>query len=175
MQHVYIPQERLRKLKEHKELVSKVEKLCGCKIAFDTDDDAVEIKGDAFPEYLGRNIVYAFGRGFDMEIACKLYENDYYFGSVDLGQIISSDKRIKQIKARIIGNEGRTKRYIEEVSAAKISVYGDTVSFIGTIEEINEAETAVNTLIEGGTHRLAYIRMEAAHRKNKTDAKKPSF
>jgi ribosomal RNA assembly protein len=110
-----------------------------------------------------------------MDIACKLADDNYYFSSVDLGQIISSDKRVKQVKARIIGEEGRTKRYIEEVSSAKISVYGDTVSFIGSIEEINEAETAVNTLIEGGTHRLAYTRMEAAHRKNKAEAKKAGF
>ncbi len=110
-----------------------------------------------------------------MEIACRLNENDYYFSSVDLGQFVSSDKRMKQVKARIIGEEGRTKRYIEDVSGAKMSVYGDTVSFIGTIEEINEAETAVNTLIEGGTHRLAYKRMEAAHRKNKIEAKKAKF
>ncbi len=56
-----------------------------------------------------------------------------------------------------------------------MSVYGDTVSFIGTIDEINEAETAVNTLIDGGTHRLAYTRMEAAHRKNKEEPKKARF
>lgn len=174
MQHVYIPNERIKRLKQHRELIEKVEALCNCRITLDADDDVVEIKGDAFPEYSARNIIYAFGRGFEMEVACKLNENDYYFNSVDMGQILS-DKRLIQVKARIIGEEGRTKRYIEEVSGAKLSVYGDTVSFIGTIEEINEAETAVDTLIEGGTHRLAYKKMEAAHRKNKMEAKKAKF
>jgi ribosomal RNA assembly protein len=174
MQQIYIPHERIKKLKEHKELVTRIEKLCNCKLSFE-EDDVVEAKGEAYAEYLARNIVYAWGRGFEMDVACKLADDNYYFSSIDLGQIISSDKRVKQVKARIIGEEGRTKRYIEEVSSAKISVYGDTVSFIGSIEEINEAETAVNTLIEGGTHRLAYTRMEAAHRKNKAEAKKASF
>lgn len=174
MQNVYIPSERIKRLKEHKEFIARIEKLCNCRITFD-DNDAVEIKGEAFPEYSARNIVYAYGRGFEMDVACRLYEDNYYFSSIDLGQLISSDKRIRQVKARIIGEEGRTKRYIEEVSCAKISVYGDTVSFIGSIEEINEAETAIRTLIEGGTHRLAYTRMEAAHRKNKADAKKAGF
>jgi ribosomal RNA assembly protein len=175
MQHVYIPNERIKKLRQNKDLVSKIEKQCDCKISFDLEDDVVEIKGEAYPEYNARNVVYAFGRGFELDIALKLNENDYYFNSLDLGQIISSDKRLKQVKARIIGEEGRTKRYIEEVSGAKISVYGDTVSFIGTIEEISEAQTAVDTLIEGGTHRLAYTRMEAAHRKNKIESKKAKF
>jgi len=175
MQSVYIPKERIRKLKQSRGLISSVEKLCGCKIKVDSDDDVVEITGEAYPEYMARNIIYAFGRGFEMELAEKLSDDSYYFNSIDLERIISSDKRVKQVKARIIGENGRTKRYIEEVSGAKISVYGDTVSFIGSITEINEAETAVNTLIDGGTHRLAYTRMEAAHRKNKADAKKPNF
>ncbi|MGI0100549.1 MAG: KH domain-containing protein [Candidatus Micrarchaeaceae archaeon] len=174
MQQVYIPRERIRKLKEDKELVKRIEKLCGCSIRF-CEDDIVEVTGEAYPEYAAKSVIFAFGRGFEITIACKLADKDYYFNSIDLGQVISSDKRVRQLKARIIGKEGRTKRYIEEVSSAKISVYGDTVSFIGTIEEINEAETAVNTLMEGGTHRLAYIRMEAAHRKNKENAKKADF
>ena len=174
MQQVYIPHERIRKLKDNRDYISAVERLCKCKIAFE-GDDIIEIEGDAFAEYSAKNIVYAFGRGFDLDIACKLADNDYYFSSLDLGQLISSDKRIKQLKARIIGIEGRTKKYIEEVSGVKMSIYGDTVSFIGTIKEINEAETAVNTLIDGGTHRLAYKRMEAAHRKNKLELKKASF
>ena len=174
MQHVYIPNERIKKLKIHKELVEGVEKLSACKITLDVNDDVVEIKGEAYGEYIARNVIYAFGRGFEMDVASKLSEDDYYFNSIDLGQVLS-DKRLKQVKARIIGEEGRTKRYIEEVSGSKLSVYGDTVSLIGTIDEINEAETALNTLIEGGTHRLAYKKMEAAHRKNKMDAKKAKF
>jgi ribosomal RNA assembly protein len=162
MQNVYIPHEKVKKLIEKKEIIRKVEKLCRCKIKVDDEDDFIEVKGEPYD-------------GFDIDIASKLSDIDYYFSSIDLGQIISSDKRIKQVKARVIGEEGRTKIYIENVSGAKISIYGDTVSFIGRIEEINEAETAVKTLIEGGTHRLAYARMEAAHRKNKEDAKKAAF
>jgi ribosomal RNA assembly protein len=175
MQNVYIPHEKVKKLIEKKEIIRKVEKLCRCKIKVDDEDDFIEVKGEPYDEYSAKNILYAFGRGFDIDIASKLSDIDYYFSSIDLGQIISSDKRIKQVKARVIGEEGRTKIYIENVSGAKISIYGDTVSFIGRIEEINEAETAVKTLIEGGTHRLAYARMEAAHRKNKEDAKKAAF
>ncbi len=175
MQSVYIPHERIRRLVERKELIDKVEKLCKCKIVIDKNDDFMEVRGDAYEEYNAKNILYAFGRGFEMDIACKLHDIEYYFSSIDLGQIISSDKRIKQVKARVIGEEGRTKIYIESVSGAKISIYGDTVSFIGRIGEINEAETAVSTLVDGGTHRLAYAKMEAAHRKNKEDAKRAAF
>ncbi len=175
MQTVYIPKERLKKLRQDRELVSRVEKLCRVKIGIDMENDFVEVRGEAYEEYTAKNIVYAFGRGFEMELACKLFDMDYYFSSINLDEALSNDKRIKQVKARVIGESGRTKTYIEQVSGAKISVYGNTVSFIGRIEEINEAETAVNTLIDGGTHRLAYKKMEAAHRKNKEDAKRAAF
>jgi ribosomal RNA assembly protein len=175
MQSVYIPAEKIKKLRANRDYVKKIEAACHCKIKFEPGDEFVEVDGEPFEEYNGKNIVYAFGRGFEIEVACKLAQEDYYFSSTDLGQIISSPKRTLQVKARIIGKEGRTKRYIEEVTGAKISVYGDTVSFIGAIDEINEAATAINTLIDGGTHRLAYARMEAAHRKNKADAKKAAF
>lgn len=175
MQTVYIPKERLKKLGSDGEMIPRVERLCKCKIEINPEDDFVEIKGDAYSEYSAKNIIYAFGRGFEMEIASKLSDMDYYFSSINLDEAISSEKRVKQVKARIIGESGRTKLYIEQVSGAKLSIYGDTVSFIGRIEEINEAETAVNTLIGGGTHRLAYLKMEAAHRKNKEASKKAAF
>ena len=49
------------------------------------------------------------------------------------------------------------------------------MSFIGTASAINEAQVAVNTLIEGGTHRLAYLRMETAHRRYKEEARAAAF
>ncbi|MGD0511282.1 MAG: KH domain-containing protein [Candidatus Micrarchaeaceae archaeon] len=174
MQQLYIPAKRLRLIRDKKYIIETVERQCGCKVTIGSDD-VVEINGDAFSEFNAKNMLQAFGRGFDIETACKLNDMDYYFASIDLEQLVNSEKRKKQVKARIIGREGRTKKYIEEVSGAKISIYGDTASFLGTIDEINEAETAVNTLIDGGTHRLAYARMEAAHRKNKRQARAAKF
>lgn len=167
MQQIYIPNERMKAIKKDTSIIRSVSKACDCKINI-AEDDMIEINGkDSFSEFTARNIIYAYGRGFEPRIALMLTNPDKYFKVIDIDDIISNEKRVKQIKARIIGENGRTKRYIEEVSAAHISVYGDTVSIIGNIEQISEAETAVNTLIEGGTHKLAYIRMEAQHRKNK--------
>lgn len=174
MEQLYIPHRRISTMRGNRNIINRVERLCKCRINLSTDD-ILEIEGDAFSEFSAKNILYAFGRGFDIGIASRLSNMDYYFSSIDLGQLVSSDKRVKQIKSRIIGKDGRTKKYIEEVSGASMSVYGDTVSFVGTISGINEAETAVNTLIEGGTHRLAYTRMEAAHRKNRKQERTAKF
>jgi ribosomal RNA assembly protein len=174
MQSLYITKERVNLIRKDRSIAERIKKQCKCKIEI-TPDDTIEISGEAFGEFSARNIIHAFGRGFDMDVACRLLEDDFYFASIDLGQILGSDKRIQQVKARIIGIGGKTKRYIESVSQAKLSIYGDTVSFIGTTSEISEAQAAVDTLIEGGTHRLAYLRMETAHRKDKEQARSPAF
>jgi ribosomal RNA assembly protein len=166
MQQLYITEERLRALKGEQKALHSIERACSCKLS--VEDEMVEISGsDAFLEFTAKNILYAFGRGFAMEDAMKLRDPDCYFKLVDLKQIASNAKRVKQIKARIIGIEGRAKKYIEQVSMAKISVYGDTVGMIGSIEQTAEAETAINTLVDGGTHKLAYLRMETMHRNHK--------
>jgi ribosomal RNA assembly protein len=167
MQQLYITKERLKTLKGDPKILKQVEKACKCKISVE-EDGTIEISSkDAFMEFNAKNVVFAFGRGFEIETALKLINPEFYFRIIDLGQIESKAERIKQLKARIIGIDGKAKRYIEEVSMADISVYGDTVSIIGDITQVAEAETALNTIIDGGTHRLAYIKMEAMHRKNK--------
>ncbi len=172
MREVYIPKDRLKALSDSK-VLGKMAKACNCKMRI--VDESVRIEGDAFGEFAGKSVVYAFGRGFDVDVVCKLAGNDCYFTAIDLEQVFGNEKRIAQVKARIIGENGRTKRYVEGVSGARISVYGNTVAFIGSIEDIREAETAVNTLIEGGTHRLAYSKMESEHRKHKEAARGAGF
>ncbi|MCL5430174.1 MAG: hypothetical protein M1504_01700 [Candidatus Marsarchaeota archaeon] len=175
MQQVNIPKERLLLLKKNTNSIKSIENVCNCKLKIESND-AISVHGqDGYGEFMAKSILFAFGRGFEMRAAELLAHDDYYFSYIDLGQALGSEKRIRLIKARIIGNDGRTKIYIERVSGVKLSVYGDTVSFIGTHSQINEAETAVNTLVEGGTHKIAYMRMEAAHRKHKTNAHNPVF
>lgn len=165
MQLIHIPMERIRQLKKEPKTLARAARALRCKMR--VEDGGVEIQGDPLAEFTARSVITAFGRGFDMDSALSLVDPELYFRSVDIGDVSPKSKRAKQIKARIIGERGRAKRYIEEVSGAKISIYGDTVSFIGDIQQISEAETAINTLIDGGSHKLAYIRMEALHRKNK--------
>lgn len=172
MEQVYIPKERLRQLGRDRKALGLLERICDCRI--EVHEEYVTLEGAPYSEFNAKNVIFAFGRGFDIEVARLLLDDVHYFSSIDLREEVG-DGRVSRIKARVIGENGRTKRYIEGVSSVKMSIYGDTVSFIGSINEIKEAETAVNTLIRGGTHKLAYLRMEAAHRKNKGNAANPKF
>ncbi len=175
MQQVQITAERLKTLRKERGQLEQVERMCRCKIEMDPDG-LIDIHGeDGYSEFVARNVLFAYGRGFEMRVAELLGKDDYYFATIDLGDLFGNQKRIRQMKARVIGEDGKTKTYIEGVSGVKISVYGDTVSFIGSQLQIEEAKTAVSTLLHGGTHKAAYAKMEAAHRKNKIKTHDATF
>ncbi len=169
MDQLYIPHERARKLKQSRDLL-KLEKASSCSIK--PDDGLVTIDGDPYEQMLMKNVVAAYGNGFDTESALLLMNDDYYMSLIDVSQYAKNDGREKQLKARIIGENGKTKKYIERVSSAKISVYGDKVCVIGESDSIDEAEAAIYSLLKGEKHKTAYSKMEAAHRKNKAARKR---
>jgi len=161
MQQLLVPKKRAEKLRAHLgELSSKLK----CKISIE-DENIIVLDGDSYDEYNAKNVIAAFGRGFDLNSSFRLLSEDYFFKSINLKEIFKSKDRIIMVEGRIIGKDGRSKRYIEAVSGAKISVFGGTISLIGTNEEIAIAESAINVLIDGGTHKKAYRVMEAARKR----------
>ncbi|MCL4371958.1 hypothetical protein M1373_01425 [Candidatus Marsarchaeota archaeon] len=169
IEEVYLPYERAMLLKQKHEQLQRLEEMCRCKISF-AEGNLIQIEGEGYDAYVTKEVVFAFGRGFGLRTAELLLKDDYYFSSIDIKGLQGSKKRVLNIKSRLIGTDGRAKKYIEGVSSAHIAVYGDTICFIGSVAAISEAETAAKTIINGGSHRLAYKRMEAAHRKNKNSA-----
>lgn len=161
MEVLLIPEKRAKLLLAELESVRKKLK---CKIELDNENE-VRIEGDPYDEYTARNVIEAFGRGFDFSDAYKLLSDDYFFKYISLKEMFKSKEQAKRIKARIIGTEGKAKEYMQEVSGARIAVYGSTVGIIGRIDEVEIATSALQVLLEGGTHKKAYRIMESTRRK----------
>ncbi len=165
MEQILIPSKRAKLLKEDKSLLKSLEDMLSCKLSL--HDNVITAEGEPINEYSAKEVITAFGRGFGINQVRKLLSDDYFFSSINLKEALGKENRIRRIKARIIGTKGRTKEYISDVSGASISVFGNTVSFIGTIDEIKIAEAGVRVLIEGGTHKRAYRVIEAMRRRMK--------
>ena len=165
MHQILIPTKRAELLKG-KGLIDRACKRLGCKMEI-RDENELVIDGDALSEYNARVVMQAFARGFDFDTACKLLSDERFFESIDMKQLFKSEEQIKRIKARIIGTDGKTKNYVQSVSGADVAIYGDTVSMIGTVDEIRVAKAAIEVLLEGGTHKKAYAIMEKAKRRLK--------
>ena len=161
VQLILIPSKRAKLL--GKELLDSISERLKCKIVVQ-DENQVVIEGDPYEEYTAKNVIAAFGRGFDINQAYVLLSEDYFFTPINLKELFKTKDQIMRVKARIIGREGRAKEYIESVSGAKLCIYDNTISLIGTIEQTKVANIAIQILIEGGTHKKAYRIMEKARR-----------
>lgn len=132
-------------------------------LEIDSQDGGVTItlgEGQDDPSMLlrAKDLVTAIGRGFAPEVAFRLIRNeDDVFDMIDLRLVFGrSDSDIKRIKGRIIGSEGKTRRLIEELTEANVTVYGHTVGIIGDYQEADAARNAVQMIIEGCEHKTVY-------------------
>jgi len=108
--------------------------------------------------FRAKDVVTAIGRGFSSEHAFRLLRNeDDIFDFIDFRAIFGrSESDIKRIKGRIIGANGKTRKLIEELTDTSVVVYGHTVGFIGTFEQVDAARNAVQMLIDGSQHHTVY-------------------
>ncbi|MDE1767994.1 MAG: hypothetical protein KGH64_05810 [Candidatus Micrarchaeota archaeon] len=156
MENILIPHKRAELLDS--KLLAKLKERLGCKL--ELEDNSITIQGEPYDEYNAKNVLTAFGRGFDLDKAYKLLNEDYFFQMINLKDAFGSKEQIMRVKARIIGTAGRAKEHIESISGADIAVFGSSISIIGKADELKVADAAIRILIDGGTHKTAYKVME---------------
>ena len=126
--------------------------MCNCEFHF---DETVEIESDdPLKVFRVKEVVKAFGRGFNVDNALNLLDEQFYLEIIEIES--KSKDRIAVLKGRIIGREGGTKKIIEKISGAKISIYGKTISIIGRWDEVQIAREAVNLILSGSKHSTVY-------------------
>jgi ribosomal RNA assembly protein len=108
--------------------------------------------------FRAKEVVTAIGRGFAPERAFRLIQDEEALLEViDLREIFGrSLSELERVKGRIIGQEGKTRRIIEELTDAEVSVYGHTVSIIAYAEEMDIAREAIQMLLQGRQHSSVY-------------------
>ncbi|MEM2575777.1 MAG: KH domain-containing protein, partial [Sulfolobales archaeon] len=77
--------------------------------------------------------------------------------TIDLKTVVGdSQNHLTRIKGRVIGEEGKVKKNIEEMTGTNISVYEDYIAIIGDYDGANLAREAVEMLIQGRQHSTVY-------------------
>jgi len=126
----------------------------------------IEIEGSPVEEYEARSVIEALDFGFKLKDALKLADESIIFRKLPIKQF-TTRKDIEEVRGRIIGTEGKTKHTIEEVSGCAVAIHDNYVGIIGSAEAIEEATTAVISLIKGSKQANVYRfleRMNAAKR-----------
>ncbi|OYT37831.1 MAG: RNA-processing protein [Desulfurococcales archaeon ex4484_58] len=108
-----------------------------------------------------RDIVKAIAYGFSPERAFRLLDEDQVLLIIDLKQYVGDrPNHIQRILGRIIGEGGKARRVLEEMTGTYISIYDTYVAIIGDYESANIAKNAVELLIEGRRHGTVYRYIE---------------
>ncbi len=107
-----------------------------------------------------RDVVMAIGRGFSEDRALRLLEDDIYLEVLDIKDFARSKARVEQIRARVIGTRGKTRRLIEELTGVDVSVLGHTVALVGHTFEMAIARESVIMLLRGSEHATVYRFLE---------------
>ncbi len=155
IQSIRIPGDRVGVLiGKDGETKALIERLTGVKLSIDSEEGDVQIDHTHATD-LGKalgvlNVVHAIGRGFSPEKAIKLLEDEYYLEVLDIRDYVGKKlEHVERMRARVIGSQGRTRALIEELTGAFVSVYGNTVSVIGTSFQAEIATRALDMLLSG--------------------------
>jgi len=165
MLYARIPAERLGVLIGSDGATKKrLQQSTGTRIEIDSASGEVTIdESGAADPVLGlkaRDIVQAVARGFSEDRAFRLLDEDAYIEILDIKDFAHSKNRVAQIRARLIGTRGKTRRIIEELTGVDVSVSGHTVAMIGGSFEMAIAREAVFMILRGSEHKTVYRFLE---------------
>ena len=173
---IKIPKERIGALIGKRGKVKlQIEKKCGVEIEIDSETGDANIKStrpaDQVEAFRAVEVITAISRGFSPERAYRLFEDEeIIFQQVDLHDYAGrSPNALERIKGRVIGEAGKARRMIEDLSGAYVSVYGHYVAFIGKYREVKLATDAIAMLAKGSMHKGVYTMLQEARRRDKLD------
>ncbi|RME55069.1 RNA-processing protein [Candidatus Woesearchaeota archaeon] len=158
-----VPKERLAVLiGKEGEIKKKIESLGHVKLDVNSKTGDVMISGeDSLDVYITKDVVKAIARGFSPKIALKLFKEGYMFDLIDIRDYVGNSKNaLERIRGRVIGSEGKARRYLEHVTETNISVFHKTVAIIGEVENVTIARRAIALLLGGSPHGNVYRWLE---------------
>ncbi|OPY29692.1 MAG: KH domain protein [Methanomassiliicoccales archaeon PtaU1.Bin030] len=164
MRLVRIPKERVGALiGTDGETKGFIERRTGVKMRIDTEGE-VDIEDnpqDPLAALKVMDLVKAIGRGFSPHRAFRLLDEDEYLEVIELGDFVGKKgDQLARVRARLIGSNGKTRRIIEDLTGANMSIYGSTVSLIGNSIQLPIAKTAVEMILRGSEHATVYRYLE---------------
>lgn len=172
---ILVPLERIGALiGKSGKVKTKIEKICSVSLSVDGQTGEIIIRGSGDVEnvmpFKAEEIVLAIGRGFSPDKAMRLLEGENSLHIIDLREFVGkSTAQIERVKGRIIGESGRVRKNVEELSGATISVYGRTVAIIGEGKQLRSAVQAITALSNGSTHGKVYNDLQDSRRRQKME------
>ncbi|MSS74908.1 hypothetical protein EXS73_01705 [Candidatus Pacearchaeota archaeon] len=163
MNTVYFP--KVRELRTHKEDIEQ--KL---HISIMIQGKKVTYHGEAVYEYTAELVLQAMAFGFSAKQALQLLEPDTTFKVIAMKHF-TRRKDMEEVRGRVIGKEGKTKRTIENISDTELIISNNDIGILGRSIQVEAAIVALGNLIRGTKEANTYAFLE---RHNKDTKRKRS-
>ena len=144
----------------------EIEERAEVRLDVDSETGSVRIEptGDPIRGLAGPDVVEAIGRGFAPAAAMRLLEDDMQlFDVVDIEAATRNKNDLRRQKGRLIGEDGRTRELMEELSGADVVIYGTTLGMIGKPEQVDAVRSAAEMILDGAPHGAVYSFLERRH------------
>jgi len=157
-----IPEERVAVLIGKKGSTKKeIESKTKTEIKISKEGDVIISGEDTLKVYITKSIIKAIGRGFNPELALKLLSEDFCLEILEIKDFAGKSKnKLLRLRGRAIGQEGKCRKTVEDLTDTNISVYGKTVSILGKIDNVGLARKALESLLRGSRHGNIYKWLE---------------
>lgn len=152
-----------------------LEEACGVSIDINSRTGEVGIRSAsddvaAVQPFKATDIVLAMARGFSAANAMLLLDDSYRLHIIHLHEYVGkSSGALARVRGRVIGEDGRARRNLEQLGHGHIAVHGKTVSIIGKEDRMRVLISAVQSILAGSMHATAYGKLEAANRHEKME------
>ncbi|HYG00448.1 MAG TPA: KH domain-containing protein [Candidatus Saccharimonadales bacterium] len=149
-----------------------------CKVFLDVDgetgDVSIKLKDKDSLTHSGvfkaSEIILAISKGFSPQRAFRLLSDECILQLVDLREYSGKSlNSLDRIKSRLIGQNGKFRKNLEDFSGSDISIYGHFAGFIGTFDETSLALNAILMICKGSSHKTVYHMLEEHKRKEKLE------
>ena len=139
----------------------KLEQQFEVSINIDSKSGEVVITGeDSAKRYVLSLVLQAINYGFSPEHAMILEDEYNVLDVIDVKQQVRDQHRLKVVMGRVIGQEGRTRKLIEEITNCHVTVKDHYVGVIGKFENVQLVHEALQMLIKGASHKSFYGYLE---------------
>ena len=125
----------------------------------------VNIEGEPLDEFGALKVFEAINFGFSVGKALMLVNDEVIFKKIHIRNF--TRRNLKDIRARLIGTNGKTRKTISEITGCEILIKEGEVGIIGDAERVDDVERAIIHLIKGAKQGNMYKFLERMNRERK--------
>jgi len=148
-----------------KKIINDLERFANVKIVVDEKSKNIRVipnAGNVYDALKVINVIKAINYGFKVEDALKLLSDDYRLEVIELKEYARNPEEMRRLKGRVIGEDGKTKRIIQQYTNVSLQIGDNYIAILGGYEQVEIAKNAVVMLMEGRQHSTVYRYLDRA-------------